>query len=94
MEKRYERQRAKLRKRREEPAEISLSFLLRMFICLVVFLAFAGVKMRGGETFLQMQKQVACYLNGASGIAQAYDESVEAINRLCDRIIEAQNAND
>ncbi len=94
MEKTYRKMRAKLRKRREEPAGAGMWFLFRMFICLVAFLVFAGIKLRGGEVLLWAQNQVAYYMRGAPAIAQAYDESVEAFNQLCDRIIEAQNADD
>lgn len=94
MDKTYRKMRARLRKRREEPTGAGMGFLLRMFICLVAFLAFAGIRLRGGQIHSWAQNQVEYYMRGERAISQAYDESVEAINQLCDRIIEAQNADD
>ena len=94
VEKSYRKQRARLHKKREVAERLELGFFLRMFICLVAFIAFAGVKLRGGETLAWVQNKVEYYMQGAPKLSQAYEESVEAINLLCDRIIEAQNADD
>ena len=94
MEKTYRRLRAKMRRKSEEVSVGHISFLVRMLVCLVAFLVVGGIKLRGGEMLDWTESQMEFYMSGATEISTAYHESVEAVNQLCDRIIEAQNQND
>lgn len=90
MEKTYRRLRSSARKKTAVPVHAS-GFLVRMGICALAFMAFAAVKLHGGETLLWAQNQIDYYLFGAPAFSEAYTQSIEAFNQFCDRWVEAQN---
>ncbi len=95
MDKAYRKLRAKLHKRREAETEtVGGGFILRVLVCLVVFLCLAMFLFSGGEKYAWLSSRLAYYMQGAPSVTEAYAESVEAFNQFCDRIVEGQISND
>ena len=90
MDKTYRKMRSKLHKRKETTTDASGSFMFRLFVCMLVFLALAGIRLRGGELYGWVQAQIGACMYGEHGVVQAYNESVEAFNQFCDRVVEAR----
>ncbi len=91
MDKSYKKVRANLRRpKMAQPQIKGTGFILRMLLCFGLFLYFAFARLCGGDMLAQTKNGLEYYLRGAPDFVRARDESIEAFNQFCDRIVEAQ----